>query len=390
MGLSAGLRLATDVALGLVIAVALLFQASQIAESWGGDSWMPGFCAGAVVGAITLMRRRGPFGAALAGLAVAAAAIAIARFARLPAEPSPALALGLSVLVGSAVRRLSATRACVVAATGLAVAAGSTFAAHANSTLGLRAVTMLNLAAWVAATAVGSFLRLLDGRRRVMAERVRRDERLELARELHDVVAHHITGIVLQAQAAQLVARRRAAGLAQPEPFGDVLAAIEVAGADALAAMRRVVGLLRDADDAAPATPGPERLSELIERFRGQAFPVRSVDLRLPDGETVGPPEVTNTVYRVVQESLTNITRHAPHARAVTVNVTRDQDGHALIVEVVDDAAPLPTRPHLRGGYGLVGMRERVEALGGTLCAGPLPGAGWSVLATLPLPAERR
>jgi signal transduction histidine kinase len=390
LGVGPGLRLAADIALGLVITATLVFQASQIAESWGGDSWMLDFGAGALGGAITPLRRRAPFTAALAGLTIAAAAIVTARFAHQPDEPSPALALSLSVLVGSAVRRLPTPRAGVIAAAGFAVAAGSAVAAHANSALGIGAITVLNLAAWIAALAVGSSLRLFDTRRRDVAERVRRDERLELARELHDVVAHHITGIVLQAQAAQLIARKRAASPGQPEPLGDALADIEVAGADALAAMRRVVGLLRDTDDAAPATSGPERLSDLIERFSGQGPSTRRVDLRLPDGEAVGPPEVTNTVYRVVQESLTNIARHAPHARAITVSVARDQDRRAVVVEVADDAAPLSARPHLRGGYGLVGMRERVEALGGALRAGPLPGAGWSVLATLPLPTEHR
>lgn len=93
---------------------------------------------------------------------------------------------------------------------------------------------------------------------------------------------------------------------------------------------------------------------------------------------------MTNTVYRVVQESLTNISRHAPHARSVTVSVAEDRQ--SITVEVVDDTPPVPARYQHRGGYGLIGMRERVETLGGTLYAGPRPGAGWSVLATLPVP----
>ncbi|GAA4228916.1 signal transduction histidine kinase [Streptosporangium album] len=209
---------------------------------------------------------------------------------------------------------------------------------------------------------------------------MRRDERLKLARELHDVVAHHITSIVLQAQAAQLVARKH------PEKVEGSLAGIEATGSDALAATRRVVGLLRDADDAVPAMPGPEQLSELVKRFHGHGPAVR---LRLPADGSVWPPEVTSTVYRVVQESLTNISRHAPHARSVTVSVAQDRE--SVTVEVVDDAPPVPARyHHHRGGYGLVGMRERLEALGGTLCAGPRRGAGWPVLATLPVPARKR
>ncbi|WP_433255945.1 sensor histidine kinase [Streptosporangium sp. CA-135522] len=369
-----------DVGLGAVFAATLAFWAFLIARSWGGDYWRFGCAAGAVVCVIALARRRDRTWAAVAGLAVAVAAVLVARLAHLPSEPGPAMALGLSVLVGSAVRALPAPSACAVAAGGCAVVAGSLLTAHASSS-GVPSVTALNGTGWLAGLAIGLCLRLLSARRRSVAEKVRRDERLQLARELHDVVAHHITGIVLQTQATRLLARKR------PETVDGSLADIEAAGSDALAAMRRVVGLLRDADDAAPVAPGPERLSDLVERFGGHG---PAVCLRLPDGEdeSVWPPEVAGTVYRVVQESLTNISRHARHARSVTVSVARDRE--AVVVEVVDDASPAPARRHHRGGYGLVGMRERLEALGGTLCAGPRPEAGWSVLATLPLPARTR
>ncbi|MCT9934363.1 histidine kinase [Planotetraspora sp. A-T 1434] len=373
-------RVAADAALAAVFAVALAVWAAAIADSWGGGYWRFDCAAGAVVCVIALMRRRGRLRAAVAGLAAAAAAILVARFAELPGEPGPAMALALSVLAGSAIRALPAQPAAAVAAGGFAVAAGSLLAVH-TFTSGVPAVVALNGTAWLAALAAGLGLRLLDARRRAVAEKVRRDERLELARELHDVVAHHITGIVVQAQAAQLVARKH------PDRLEGSLAGIEAAGADALAAMRRVVGLLRDADDAAPASAGlgSEQLSELVRRFDGHGPPVR---LRLPDGGSAWPPEVAGTVYRVVQESLTNIARHAPHARSVTVSVA--QDRQAVTVEVVDDAPLVAARYHHRGGYGLVGMRERVEALGGTLSAGPRAEAGWSVLATLPVPARER
>jgi signal transduction histidine kinase len=192
--------------------------------------------------------------------------------------------------------------------------------------------------------------------------------------ELHDAAAHHITGIVVQAQAARITARKH------PETLDDALAGIESAGADALTSMRRVIGLLRDGDDAGGLTPGPEQLTDLVERFAGRGPAVR---LRLPDSPA-WPPEVTTTVYRVVQEALTNITRHAPGACEVTVAVAADRQ--VITVEVTDDAPPGAPRFHNTGGYGLVGMRERVEALGGTLNAGPGSRTGWSVLATLPAP----
>ncbi|MFG3417573.1 sensor histidine kinase [Micromonospora sp. NPDC048063] len=373
MGLHDRLSRPADVGLGVLSAALLALQAVAIAQTWGGGYWQFDCAAGAVTYGIVLLRRRHPAGAAVAGLAVAATAILVARLAHLPAEPSPAMVLILSVLVGSAVRALNLPLAGAVAAAGLAVVAGTRLAFPGDS--GSRAVTSWNAAGWLAAVALGLGLRLLDARGRAVAEQVRRDERMSLARELHDVVAHHVTGIVLQAQAAQLVAGKR------PEALAGVLSGIEQAGSDALAAMRRVVTLLRDSDDAPPVAVVPERLSELVNRFGGHGPTVR---LRMPDGEPEWPPEVTSTVYRIVQESLTNISRHAAHAHSVMVTVTQDRS--AITVEVADDGRPVRPRPHHLGGYGLVGMRERVEALGGTLRAGPREGSGWCVHATLPVP----
>lgn len=360
--------IAVDAGLGVVFTAALAVTAFAIADTWGGDYWMFGCAAGTVVCVLALTRRHRAW-AAVAGLVIAAATILVAHVAKLPAEPSPAMVLGLSVLVGSAIRTLPILWATAVAGGGLGIVVSSWLTGEGTT------VAVLNSAGWLAAVGTGLGLRLRDTRRHTVVEQVRRDERLELARELHDIVAHHITGIVLHAQAARIVRHRH------PDQLDDSLTGIEAASSDALAAMRRVVGLLRDTGDAAPTKPGPEQLSELVTHFTGP--PVR---LRLPDGEPVWPPEVTSTVYRVVQESLTNIARHAADASTVTVDVT--QDRRAITVEVVDDAQPAPARYHRRGGYGLVGMRERVEALGGTLRAAPRSGPGWAVRATLPLPAR--
>ncbi|MEV0148819.1 histidine kinase [Nonomuraea sp. NPDC050733] len=363
-------RWVVEAGLGGLFAGTIVFVAYRIAVSWGGASWWFGAAAGAVVCGLALLRRRHRVRAAVAGLAVAAAAILTARLAHLPAEPSPAMALALAVLTGSAVRALPWRQAGGIAAGGLAVAP-----AALASFSGRPAVAVLNGAAWLAAVGLGLGARLLRARRQAAVERVRRDERLRLARELHDVVAHHVTSVVLQTQAARVVARRH------PERVDDCLADIEAAGSDALAGARRAVGLLRD--DAPPPDP-PARLRELVERFAGP--PVR---LTLPEEEPVWPPEMARTVYRIVQESLTNVSRHAPHARTVTVCVTEDLD--TLTVEVTDDAPPAPARFLHRGGYGLAGMRERLDALGGTFAAGPRPdAAGWAVRATLPLPPRER
>ena len=141
--------------------------------------------------------------------------------------------------------------------------------------------------------------------------------------------------------------------------------------------MRQVIGLLRDSDDVPGPPPGPEPLRTLVERFRALG---PAVDVRLPD-QAAWPPEISTTVYRIVQESLTNIVQHAPAVNQVRITV--EESLGELRLEITDDGpAGLSWRP--RTGYGLVGMRERVEALGGRFDAGPRPDGGWSVHARIP------
>ncbi|GAA1597130.1 MULTISPECIES: sensor histidine kinase [Kribbella] len=360
-------RTSTDVALGGVVLALLGYSAYQLATVWGPQYWILDAVAGAVVGVIALVRRFDRWRAAVAGLGVAVVTIVVAWTAGLPAEPGPAMAVGLAVLVGSGVAALPVAQATAVAGGGLIVAVGSLSIGHSSG------IGTVNAIGWLVAVLAGAATRIRDVRRRATAERIRQDERLELARELHDVVAHHISGIVLQAQGARLVGGRT------PSQYDESLAGIEVAGAEALAAMRRMVGLLRS-DDLVAGPVRLDELRELVARFEGPA-----VELHLPATEPSWPPEVMITVCRVVQESLTNVARHAAHAATVTVHVT--QQRRAVAVEVADDAEPAGR--HQRAGYGLIGLRERVEALGGTLEAGPGKATGWAVSASVPLEAAR-
>jgi signal transduction histidine kinase len=308
---------------------------------------------------------------ALTGLAVVLGAI--------PPEPLYGGGLaGLLVLGAAAVRRVPPRTAAVIGVAGtLVIGAGETV-----GPVGLynhRLVWVLvGATAWSVALAIGLYLRYLDFLHAQALENARREERLDLARELHDVVAHHVTGMVVLAQAA------RFAGQDRVETLLLALDSIEDAGTGTLSAVRQLVGLLRDPVDAADQLDEP--ISALVQRFSEHGPPV---DLRLSGAAASSgwPPHLSGTVYRIVQEALTNIVRHAPGARAVTVSVS--QDAEQVTVEVADDA---PAQRHHRSenGYGLVGMRERVEALGGELRAGPLPGAGWTVRASLPVVAGGR
>ncbi|MEV0128686.1 histidine kinase [Dactylosporangium sp. NPDC050688] len=372
------MRFVGNIGLAVVLATAVAGTAVAIAASWGGAYFLPGALAGTLAGAAALMRLRGRVRAAVAGLSVAAVAVVAAEVAELPAEPGPATAIALAVLVGSVTRVAPVRVVAAVAVAGLVVVAagGLTFTRSGSS--GAFAVTTFGLLAWAGGVLTGGALRLLDARRLAAVAAVRRDERLTIARELHDVVAHHVTGIVVQAQAAQLVARK------DPVKAGESFAGIEAAGAEALAAVRRVVGLLRD-DDGADAgaravSTGPERIADLVRRFEHVG---PAVHLQLPPHEDRWPAEVTAAVHRIVQEALTNVARHAAHAGRVSVTLS-EVDG-VVTVLVTDDGEAGP--PGVHSGYGIVGMRERVEALGGTLSAGPGPGGGWRVHGTLPLPA---
>lgn len=219
--------------------------------------------------------------------------------------------------------------------------------------------------------AVGASVRFRSTSRQREADQIRSLEREQLARELHDTVAHHVSAIAIQAQAGRAVAD------ADPTRAVAVLAAIEGEAARALAEMRSMVAILRDGQQAELApVAGVADLGRLARAGAGD-LPVR---LAVPDGLGELAPAVDAAVYRLVQESITNAQRHARHATRVDVEVAPADDG--IRVVVADDGRGPARRGE--GGFGLVGMAERVELLGGTFSAGPRPGGGWRVDALLP------
>nr|WP_206327797.1 sensor histidine kinase [Streptomyces sp. S3(2020)] len=229
---------------------------------------------------------------------------------------------------------------------------------------------------------LGGYLRALDHRRRVAVTETQRAERLAMAADLHDFVAHHVTGILVQSQVAQLLATT------DPERLAKILKDVEHSATEALASMRRTVGLMRETPEAGrtdrDATGDLAALTELVEGFVGPVGPKAALrrDSSVPDDL---PHEVQAAAYRVVQEALTNVRRHAADATEVAVDLVHD--GRALEVTVRDDGrggTRLPTAAR-GGGFGLVGLTERVTALGGELRTGPRSDRrGWQVRAMLP------
>ncbi|MFJ3723269.1 sensor histidine kinase [Streptomyces sp. NPDC090045] len=217
------------------------------------------------------------------------------------------------------------------------------------------------------------------------AERARRtllEERARIARELHDVVAHHMSVITVQADSAPY----RLPGM--PEPVQEEFAAIAASARESLGEMRRLLTVLRGdganggAEGERAPQPGIDRLQQLVETTVRAGQPV---ELSLAAGAAgAAPPAVDLSAYRIVQEALANVVRHAPGART-RVSVTVDED-EVLVLVVNGPARDAVVELESSGtGHGLVGMRERVRLTGGTLDTGPLPDGGFRVAARLPL-----
>lgn len=232
--------------------------------------------------------------------------------------------------------------------------------------------TMLIFMAMTTVIGFGAYLRSMDKLRRETQEEVRRAERLELAREMHDFVAHHVTGMVVLAQAAQVT------DTDPRKAFAD----IEEAGLSALASMRRMVGMLRGADGAGVNPLGDlSQIEDLVERFSREGSDA-SCFISPELGDVA--PEIAATAHRVVREALTNVRKHARGATRVRV-VVAAAGGQGLEVSVRDDGRPAKGRLSDSGaGLGLVGLAERVEAVGGQLRAQSRPEGGWETTAWLP------
>lgn len=206
-------------------------------------------------------------------------------------------------------------------------------------------------------------------------EQIRSRERESLARELHDVVAHHVSAIAIQAQAGRFLA-----SASDTEGAVRALTVIEHEASRTLVEMRAMVGALRRTTDA-PDLSAPRTMDDIEAMATpvGSTAPVVEVERRGELG-ALGT-SVPAALHRVVQEAITNARRHA--RRPTLIHVLLDGGARDVEVTVTDDGEPAPPGP-MTPGYGLVGMTERVTMLGGTLTAGPLPGGGWRVHATIP------
>jgi signal transduction histidine kinase len=344
-----------------------------------------------VAGGVIAVLRRWPL--PVLGVAVAASVLFIAASGKI--SLSLAIMVGLaSYFAASRLPRRQSVGAAVAAAAALTGALAYAALAVSHAQLAAGAVTGLAplAAGWFVGDSVAARRRYLAGlaeqedrERAAEAERARqevREERVRIARELHDVVAHTLAVITVQAGVGKRLMAKR------PEQASAALESIEMIGRTAQDELRVVLGLLRD-EEVGPAelAPAPRLvdLKALAETVRASGTPV---ELRTSGTDRQLSPALELSVYRVVQEALTNVVKHAPGARAaVEVAVTAT----GIRIEVTDDGAAAG-RPAGEAwsasagtGHGIVGMRERIGAFGGWLVAGPLADRGFHVLAEVPV-----
>ncbi len=217
----------------------------------------------------------------------------------------------------------------------------------------------------------------LERLRAIEAQQVVAEERTRIARELHDVVAHHLTAVIIRAQAADRVRETR------PEVASESIGWIAETAKEALTAMRTTVRVLRTDGDAAELAPEPT-LGDLrsIAARVGEAG--LDIELRLPEPLPELEPQVELAAVRIAQEALTNTMRHAAAHQAV---VTLHCDAEGVLVDIDDDGTTGSPSDHRRDGTGLVGMQERAAACGGRLSIGTSPLGGWRIRAWLPVRA---
>ena len=229
------------------------------------------------------------------------------------------------------------------------------------------------VAVLVSACALGWAVRSQHGARERRLEQVKSEERVLLARELHDTVAHHVSAIAVQAQAG------RALAATTPSAPLEALEVIEVEASRTLAEMRAMVRVLRN---ETPVDYAPQPGVADLERLSGASPAGPRVEVRVSGDVAPLPAAIDSAVFRIAQEAVTNARRHARNATLIDVSVAGDRSTVSVVVR--DDGDPAPADPVAGTGFGITGMVERALLLGGACRAGPCPDRGWAVSATLP------
>ncbi|WP_157018450.1 sensor histidine kinase [Cryptosporangium arvum] len=337
---------------------------------YGGPLWLAVLLA-LVIGVPIAVRRRWP----RAAWAVSASGLITATLLDITLEPWFPTAIVLYVIALRCTWRwvVGALAATLVVSAGTLIVSGAEGGDLASAVAVLTYVWFVNGGFWVAGVIMRERREAAAEARRRDAERVVADERLQIARELHDVVAHSMSLIAVQAGVANHVVEQR------PEAARDALRVIEATSRGALTDIRRLLGVLRTPDAEFAPTPGLAELPAVVELAVAGGVRVAS-DVRVDPRHYSDAVQLA--VYRVVQEGLTNVVKHAG---PTTCRVELSEADGTLRIVIEDDGPTSPPPAPDPSGHGLVGLRERVALFGGELEAGPRPGPpGFRLIATLP------
>jgi MYXO-CTERM domain-containing protein len=373
--LDAGVAIAVALAMTLTISVATEEDATRSPDALA-------YLLGLAVAALLFARRRWPLGVLIGSVGV----LWVYYGLEYPAF-SPAVPLAAAAYFAAAAGHIRAA-ATVLAGVVLFGVGWQTFGEDASLASVVGTGTLADIALFAAVLLLGEAVRnrrawaeevhgrlqrAEEDREREAARRVD-EERLRIARELHDVVAHTVAGLNVQAGVAADVIDD------DPEHAKAALRTIREQSRTAISELSATVGLLRGGATGRPDAPAP-RLAGLDALVQTAARAGVAVELSVSGTARPLPGAIELTAYRIVQESLTNVVRHA-HASAASVLVRYEPD--ALVVQVDDDGRGAATTANGAGGFGLIGMRERAAAVGGSLQAGPRPGGGFRVHTELP------
>jgi signal transduction histidine kinase len=369
--------LAFDLALALVATTAELGQVNGASGSPTGAA----IVLAVVAGGALVLRRTSPLAVLATTLAASAAIVALDN------DPS-GVSVGIALYTTAALCERRVSLAALVATTAIA-ATGSAITTdtpgrETSATFGAIIVAMLSVGIW----GLGAYAQTQRRYRRELEERAAsaerereqlariavHEERASIARELHDIVAHSVSVMLVGVRGARDVLRTA------PDAADDTLARVERSGEQSLAELRRILALLREPQQTAESHPQPSlaELDELVASYRTAGLPARleviGEPMPLPSG-------VELSIYRIVQEALTNALKHSDPTNVTVTLAFRDS---RLELEVVDDGTTA-TPDAATAGHGLIGMRERLALLGGELEIGPREGGGFRVAARLPV-----
>ncbi len=382
-------RVLVDLVVAAVVAVlAVVDVASASAEGLPGERTADGFAYALVIaGSVSLVwRRRAP----IAVLAIVTGALVAFWLREYGAFLSVLGLPALYAVAAHAQRRERAWWALGVSCVSLMLAASVSVLDRPDGFAYFTALSMM--AFLIAAIAAGVVIRnrernfvdtehraaAAEADRLAEAERAVVRERSRIAREMHDVVAHGMSVVAVQAAAGREIVH------ANPDKAAEVFARIEAVGRESLTELRRMLGVLRDTgDDDASLSPQPG-IADIAAAVAQSSATGVTTELVIDGHQRPVAPGIELAAFRIVQEALTNVRKHAGGSASATVRISYED--HVLVVDVTDDGRGAVTSMSGAGtGHGLIGMRERVEIYGGELTSGPRPGGGYAVRAILPI-----